>query len=116
MTKIRFSQEAKEIYDILGNLASTSKKERMIFLSLKQKLEHIEKNPHYGEPISKKIIPEVYKIKYGITNLFRIELPQFWRMLYTLTSEDDEVEIIAFILDVVDHKKYDKRFGYFKKK
>jgi len=56
------------------------------------------------------LIPKEYKIKYGVTNLFRIELPQFWRMLYTLTNGD--IEIIAFVLDVIDHKTYDKKFGY----
>ena len=56
------------------------------------------------------MIPKEYKIKYGVTNLFRIELPQFWRMLYTLTNGD--IEIIAFVLDVIDHKTYDKKFGY----
>ena len=49
---------------------------------------------------------------YGAKNLYRIELPLFWRMLYTLTSAETEIEIIAFGLDVCDHKEYDKRFGY----
>jgi len=51
-------------------------------------------------------------IDYGITNLFRVELPQFWRMLYTLTNDESEIEIIAFVLDVMDHKQYDRKFGY----
>jgi hypothetical protein len=33
-------------------------------------------------------------------------------MLYTLTNGETEIEIIAFVLDVLDHKKYDKKFGY----
>jgi hypothetical protein len=33
-------------------------------------------------------------------------------MLYTLTNGDSEIEIIAFVLDVIDHKEYDKKFGY----
>ncbi len=60
---------------------------------------------------------EVYRYinaQAPVTNLFRVELPNFWRMLYTLTAEGD-VEIIAFILDIIDHKTYDKKFGYRKK-
>jgi len=53
-----------------------------------------------------------YVEKYGITNLFRVELPNFWRMLYTLTNSESEIEIIAFVLDIIDHKKYNKKFGY----
>ncbi len=50
-----------------------------------------------------------------MTNLFRVTLPNFWRMLYTLTSGETEIEILAFVLDVVDHKDYDKKFGYKKR-
>ena len=28
---------------------------------------------------------------------------------------EDEIEIVAFVLDVVGHKTYDKKFGYRKK-
>ena len=67
---------------------------------------------HYGNPIAKKLIPKEYKIKYDISNLFRVELPNFWRMLYTLTDGETEVEVIAFVLDVIGHKDYNKKFGY----
>jgi hypothetical protein len=33
-------------------------------------------------------------------------------MLYTLTNDDTEVEIIVFVFDIVDHEKYNKKFGY----
>jgi len=33
-------------------------------------------------------------------------------MLYTLTDGETEVEIIVFVLDVIDHKEYNKKFGY----
>jgi len=33
-------------------------------------------------------------------------------MLYTLTNGETEIEIIACVLDVIDHKKYNKKFGY----
>lgn len=36
-------------------------------------------------------------------------------MLYSLTDGDTEIEIIAFILDVIDHDDYNKKFGYKKK-
>jgi hypothetical protein len=72
----------------------------------------IKSNPHYGNPIAKKLIPQEYKDKYGVSNLFRIELPNFWRMLYTLTDGETNIEIIAFVLDVIDHPTYDKKFGY----
>ena len=72
----------------------------------------IKANIHYGEPIAKRLIPEEYKTKYETTNLFRVELPNFWRMLYTLTDGESQIEIVAFVLDVLNHKEYDKKFGY----
>ncbi|MFA5771409.1 MAG: hypothetical protein WC974_01590 [Thermoplasmata archaeon] len=111
-TRIIFSPEAEEVYKHLNACAATSKIEKTILNALHKKIELIKANPHYGDPIAKKLIPEEYHEKYGITNLFRVELPNFWRMLYTLTNGETEIEIIAFVLDVLDHKKYDKKFGY----
>jgi hypothetical protein len=86
----------------------------MIPKAINHKAELIKANIHYGNPIAKNLIPEEYKQKYSVTNLFRIELPAFWRMLYTLTN-NEEVEIIAFVLDILAHPKYNNKFGYTKK-
>lgn len=67
-------------------------------------------NPFAGEQVKKSQIPKEYIKKYDITNLWRIELSNFWRLTYTIKS--DEVEIINFVLDIVDHKSYNKIFGY----
>lgn len=112
ITRVIFSPEAEEVYNYLNERAPTSKIEQTILNAVDKKAELIKANPHYGDPISKKLIPQEYKLKYGVTNLFRVELPNFWRMLYTLTAGESEIEIIAFVLDVVDHKIYNKKFGY----
>ena len=36
--------------------------------------------------------------------------PDYWRLIYTIQS--NEVEIIDFVLNIVDHKTYDTIFGY----
>ena len=110
--RIKLSPEAEEVYKHLNREAPNSKTERMILKAINKKIELIKSNPHYGNAVAKKLFPENYKKKYGITNLFRVELPAFWRMLYTLTDGESEVEIIAFVLDLIDHKEYDKKFGY----
>jgi len=117
MKKVRviLSPEAKEVYEFLNREAIYSKFERTILNALCRKIDHIKSNVHYGQPIAKKLIPQEYFAKYGITNLFRVELPNYWRMLYTLSNGKSEIEIIAFVLDLVDHNVYDKKFGYKKK-
>ena len=114
MKKVRviFSPEAEEVYNHLNQNAANSKTEQSILNAVNKKIELIKLNIHYGNPISKGLIPEEYKAKYGVNNLFRVELPNFWRMLYTLTDGETEIEIIAFVLDVIDHKEYNKKFGY----
>lgn len=110
--RVIFSPEAEEVYKYLNEEAPKSKTEQMILNALNKKIEIIKANFHYGNPIAKDKIPKEYIEQYGATNLFRVELPSFWRMLYTLTEGDSKVEIIAFVLDVIDHKDYDKKFGY----
>lgn len=112
--RIVLSPEAEEVYKHLNSEAEKSKTERMLLKSVNQKIELVKQNVHYGHPISKDLIPEEYKKKYDVTNLFGVELPLFWRMLYTLT-DDEEIEIIAFVLDIMDHNNYNKKFRYRKK-
>lgn len=110
--RVILSEEAKEVYAYLNSMAPDSKIERSILNSVRKKIDLIKMNTHYGDPVPKNLIPEEYKIKYGVTNLFHVELSNFWRMLYTLTNDENEVEIIAFVLDIIDHKIYNKKFGY----
>jgi Txe/YoeB family toxin of Txe-Axe toxin-antitoxin module len=109
-------EEFKKLNEIVGRQLESgreSSEEIQLLRSIKQKVEFIKNNPFYGEPIAKNLIPEEYKLKYKSINLFRVELSQFWRMLYTLKG--DEIEIVAFVLDIIDHPEYNKKFGYRKK-
>src|SRR3989344_2208358 len=113
--KVILSPEAEQVYKYLANEAAKSKIEKSILNAINKKSELIKQNPHYGDPISHELIPKEYIQKYGITNLFRVELPSFWRMLYTLTNNDTKAEIIAFVLDIMDHPSYDKKIKYKRK-
>ena len=74
--------------------------------SIKTKSDFIKSNPFYGDNIPKKLIPK----GYGVQNLWRVELNNFWRMLYTIKG--NQIEIVCFILGIIDHKEYNKKFGY----
>ncbi len=77
--------------------------------SIKQKKDFIKANPFYGDNIKKTLIPK----KYNVSNLWRVELTNFWRMLYTIRG--DQIEIVCFMLDIMDHNKYNEIFGYKKR-
>ena len=77
--------------------------------SIKQKIELIKSNPFYGDSIKKNLIPK----EYNVQNLWRVELTNFWRMLYTIKG--DEIEIVCFVLNFLNHNDYNKKFGYRKR-
>jgi Txe/YoeB family toxin of Txe-Axe toxin-antitoxin module len=70
----------------------------------------LKQNPFAGDQVPKRQIPGKYVLKYDADNIWRIELANRWRLVYTISG--DNIEIITFVMDIFDHKKYDKVFGY----
>lgn len=68
----------------------------------------LKQDAEYGIHISKNKIPKYY-INQGANNLWKMNLPKGWRLLYTIHTTD---ETILIIVDILDHKSYTKRFGY----
>jgi|SRR3989344_5370780 len=105
--------EYKRLNEIVGKQLEEGKEnteEMQLLRSINQKKELIKANPFYGENIEKK---KITKLHYNVQNLWRVELTGYWRMLYTIKG--DEIQIICFVLDILDHKKYNKIFGYKKR-
>ena len=71
---------------------------------------HLLEDKLAGEGIRKEQIPKYYKVKYGVDNLYRYELPKYHRACYTITCIENVW--YASILEVMSHPEYDKRFGY----
>ncbi len=70
----------------------------------------LKQNSVCGIKVPKKLWPKLYVQSYGITNLWKYDLPNGWRMLYTIKT--DEVMVLNIILEWFDHKEYEKRFNY----
>lgn len=68
-----------------------------------------------GEHVKHEIIPKYYIKRHGVQTLYRVSLPNNWRLVYSIQSFYEK-EPTALLLELMDHKKYNKRFGYFKKK
>lgn len=73
-------------------------------------LELIKVNPQIGNRIRYERIPKCYITAYDIPNLFRVELGRGWRLVYSLTGKQEQKTI--YVLEILDHKDYEKRFGY----
>ena len=107
MTKIVFADEkVKEAFDRLKESAG----EKRLYDNLLRAFKDIAESPSAFIHIQQKLIPKEYREKYGIDNLWKYDLPNGWRLLYSLGR--DEVEIIAIVLEWFDHKNYERRFGY----
>lgn len=63
---------------------------------------------YLGERIPRTRFPPRFR---GLENLFRLELPDGWRALYTVVSRRDQTRIVR-ILWIGDHQRYDRLFGY----
>ncbi len=80
--------------------------------ALLRAIKNIQENAYSGIQVSKRLIPEVYVKKYGVNNLWKYNLSGEWRLIYTLTAEN-EIELISAILEWFDsHKSYEGRFNY----
>ena len=83
--------------------------ELQLLKSIKQKIELLKVNPSFGDKVPHKLIPRAL----DVSNLFRVELTGYWRMLYSL--EGNKIEVVAFVLYLIDHPTYNELFGYRKK-
>ena len=105
--RVFLKDDAKEGY--LKLKKRNDKEAKSILNSIQRVRDILKDNPQYGDPIAKKLIPKSLA-KLGIKNLYRVELSNYWRMLYTL--EGNRIEILLFVLKIVDHPEYNKLFGY----
>ena len=109
-------EEFEKLNKLVGEQGAkgiTNSEEMQLLGSIKKKSEVIRLNPAYGDKIPRQYWPKELVERYALTNLWRVELTNYWRMLYTLRG--DRVEVICFVIHLLDHKKYDKLFGYRKK-
>ena len=74
-------------------------------------IKDLQENAFSGIQVPKRLFPKEYIQKYGINNLWKYDLPNGWRLLYTVTPEN-EVELISAILEWFDHKDYERKFNY----
>jgi Txe/YoeB family toxin of Txe-Axe toxin-antitoxin module len=99
------------ISDDLENSFNSLPEDDFLKKSIKQAIHNLRGNAFYGIHIPKRLIPKEYIQKWGIKNLWKYDLPKGWRLMYTITA-DNEVDLISAILEWCDHKEYERRFRY----
>ena len=86
-------------------------KEDEIKIHIINAIKDIQLNAFCGIQLPKRLFPKEYVRRYNIRNLWKYDLPDGWRIIYTITTPT-KVEILSVILEWFDHKEYERRFNY----
>jgi len=97
-------EKVKEAYELL------KRENPELHKFIERAIDDLKKDPSCGISIAKRLIPKTYIKRYGIDNLWKYDLPGAWRLLYSVIG--DRIEIVSIILEWLDHKEYERRFGY----
>jgi hypothetical protein len=84
--------------------------DKKLYSFIDRSIDDLKKDPGCGTKIPKRIWPKEYIKEYSIDNLWKYDLPNGWRLIYTIKT--NEVIIINVILEWFDHKEYERRFKY----
>lgn len=91
-------------------LKDSKTEDRKLYEWIDRAIDDLAEDAFCGIQIPKKQIPKEYIRKYKIDNLWKYNLPNAWRLLYSVARE--EVIIISIIIEWMDHKEYERRFKY----
>lgn len=85
-------------------------KDKRLHKEIINALDTIKENAFFGRNVKKKLIPKSIKEKYNLKNLWIYNLRKDWRLLYTVTN--NQIEVLAIVLDWMNHKDYEKLFKF----
>lgn len=85
--------------------------DKEFYEELQKALKVINKNVFCCRNVRKKLIPKKLIQKYRINNLWIYNLRNGWRLLYSVVTPN-KVEVLALILDWMNHKEYERLFKF----
>ena len=100
----------KKLKEAFDKLKESGTEDRQLYELLNRAFDDIKNDPSGFIHVPSDLIPKKYKQKYNIDNLWKYDLPNGWRLLYSLSRE--KVLLLAIILEWFDHKNYERRFDY----
>ncbi len=107
-SEIEFADE--KIQMNFKELKNSKTEEKKLYNWICRAFEDLEENAFCGTQVSKKLIPNVYLDKYNIDNLWKYDLPNAWRLIYTI--KNGQVCVLSIILEWMSHKDYERKFKY----
>jgi|SRR3989344_460787 len=108
LTKVQFVDD--KLKDAFYNLKKDKNNEKELYKFLERAFKDIEQNGFCGTQVPKNLIPKSYIQKYKVTNLWKYDLPNAWRLLYSIKG--NQLVVISIIIEWMNHKDYERRFKY----
>jgi Txe/YoeB family toxin of Txe-Axe toxin-antitoxin module len=106
-SEIKFVDE--KLQNLFEKLKDSKTEDKKLYEWIVRAFEDLEKNAFCGTQIPKRLIPKEYK-KYELDNLWKYDLPNAWRLIYTVAK--GEVCVLSIVLEWMNHKDYENRFNY----
>jgi len=94
----------------VASFISSLKKGSYLLKIVNDGLDVLKENMFAGERVERRKFPRYYVRKFGVNNLYKSNLDATVRLVYTLVAEETGVAVV--VLEILDHKKYEARFGY----
>ena len=107
-SEIRFADE--KIKEAFYKLKNGDPTEKELFKFINQAIDNIENNAFCGIQVPKRQIPKEYIKTLGVTNIWKYDLPNAWRLIYTIRG--GKAFVVSVILEWMTHKEYDRKFNY----
>jgi mRNA-degrading endonuclease RelE of RelBE toxin-antitoxin system len=100
----------KKIFSAYKKLEKGDNLNKKLYKWISRAVDDLKKDAFSGILISEKQVPKSYKKIFKDKRMWKYNLPNAYRLIYTI--ETDRIEIFSIILEWFDHKDYDKRFKY----
>ena len=107
-SKVKFTDN--KVQRVFEKLSAGNSEEKRLYGWLIRAFKDIEKNAFCGIQIPTRLIPKVYSKNYHIKNLWKYNLPDAWRLLYSI--ENNRILVVSIVLEWMNHKDYERRFKY----
>jgi len=100
----------QKLEDSYNSLKDGKFEDKELFNFLTRAKADLMKDPLCGVRIPENLIPSEYTKNYGIKALWKYNLPNAWRLIYTVIGND--IKIVSVLLEWMTHKEYERRFNY----
>ena len=101
------NEKLKESFE---KLKSGKFEEKKLAKFIERAILDLKEDSFCGIRIPGELTPKKYIEDYGINNIWKYNLPNGWRIIYTISA--DEIKVLSIILEWFNHKEYERRFNY----